>query len=175
VIDQGGVIIAGNETANACAAEGLKEVLVVDPKPGQLVEVRRSDWSETEKTGYGIADNQVATGSFFAEELSDAVRSLSLDGFDLGALGFSDDKLKELLGEGGEIVNDPNGEWKGMPEFSQDDQLAKLSVKVNFLTEADLIAFAKLVKQSMTTKTAFIWFPAQEGRDVKSELIVSES
>ena len=99
VIDQGGVIIAGNETANACAAEGLTEVLVVDPKPGQLVAVRRSDWSETEKMGYGIADNKTSDELVWAPEIGDALDSLKLDGFDLECLGFSDDELAKLLAD----------------------------------------------------------------------------
>lgn len=102
VIDQGGVIIAGNETANACAAEGLKEVLVVDPKPGQLVAVRRSDWNEAEKTGYGIADNRSGLDATWAPELGEAIHSLQLDDFDLSALGFDEAELKHFLNDAGD-------------------------------------------------------------------------
>jgi hypothetical protein len=117
VIDQGGVIIAGNETANACAAEGLKEVLVVDPKPGQLVAVRRSDWSEGEKTGYGIADNKTSDGVVWAPEIGDALDSLKLDGFDLECLGFSDAELGKLLADDRDEQSVPTDRVSGEPEL----------------------------------------------------------
>lgn len=97
-IDQGNVVYAGNETANACKVAGFTEVLVVTPQPGQLVAVRRSDMTETEKTGYSIADNATALSSEWAPELPDALKSLDLDGFDLTSLGFTDQQLKFYLG-----------------------------------------------------------------------------
>lgn len=103
-IDEGNVIYAGNETANACAAEGYKEVVVVDLQPGQLLAARRSDLTETEKTAYGIADNQTALTASWADELPDAINSLQLDGFDVASLGFSDAQLKKYLGQ----EDDPN-------------------------------------------------------------------
>jgi hypothetical protein len=117
VIDQGGVIIAGNETANACAAEGLTEVLVVDPKPGQLVAVRRSDWSESEKTGYGIADNKTSDGVVWAPEIGDALDSLKIDGFDLECLGFSDDELAKLLADDSDGQSVPTDRMPSEPEL----------------------------------------------------------
>jgi hypothetical protein len=113
VIDEGNTIIAGNETANACAAEGYKEVVIVDLEPGQILAARRSDWSETEKTGYAIADNQTATTAEWVPELPDAIRSLELDGFELDALGFSDKELKAYLGEA-KIQPTGEGDWPAM-------------------------------------------------------------
>lgn len=101
-IDQGNVIYAGNEMANACAAEGYNEVVVVDLKPGQLLAARRSDMTETEKTAYGIADNKTGDSSFFSDELPAALHSLQVDGFDLESLGFDTEELKKHLGEAGD-------------------------------------------------------------------------
>lgn len=50
-------------------------------------------------------------------------------------------------------------EWVGMPEFVQNDLEPKFSLRVNFETEADMYAFAKLVEQKITFKTQSIWFP----------------
>lgn len=107
-IDQGNVVYAGNETANACKEAGFTEVIVVTPEPGQLVAVRREGMTETEKTAYSIADNQTATSAEWIPELPDAIKSLELDGFDLDALGFSDKELGQYLGRA-DPDKDPDG------------------------------------------------------------------
>jgi hypothetical protein len=61
--------------------------------------------------------------------------------------------------------DDPNQEWSGMPEFEQEDLLAKKSIKVNFLTEGAVIEFADLIQQTLTMKTRSIWFPEQAPED----------
>lgn len=49
--------------------------------------------------------------------------------------------------------------WRGMPEFSQEDQTPWKSLPVHFESEADMAAFAKLVGQTITPNTRSIWFP----------------
>lgn len=53
-------------------------------------------------------------------------------------------------------------EWKGMPEFLQEDLTAWKSIIVNFESRADMDAFAKLVGQNLTTRTRSIWYPEAE-------------
>ena len=60
VVDRDGVVRAGNGTLEAAKDAGFTEVLVVDAKPGQLVAVRRDDWTAAEAQAYGIADNRTA-------------------------------------------------------------------------------------------------------------------
>ncbi len=50
-------------------------------------------------------------------------------------------------------------EWKGMPEFSHEDAQAFQKIIVNFKTREDVMAFAKLIEQKLTYKTASIWYP----------------
>jgi hypothetical protein len=53
-------------------------------------------------------------------------------------------------------------QYKGMPEFVQDDLEPYATILVHFATPADLRAFETLVGQSArrTTRTsAFIWYP----------------
>jgi len=111
-IDQGNVIYAGNETARAAKEAGFTEVLKVTPKPGQLVAVCREDLTETEKTAYGIADNQTGLidDAIWAPELPAAISSLELDEFELECLGFDEGEIKSLLGhpENGAIED---GDW----------------------------------------------------------------
>lgn len=57
VLDGRNVVRAGNGTLEQARLSGFDEVLIVDPKPNQIVAVRRLDWSDTEATGYSIADN----------------------------------------------------------------------------------------------------------------------
>lgn len=57
VIDEDGVILAGNGTAEALAERGIRKVLVVDTDGEEWVVVRRSGLSETQKRKLSIADN----------------------------------------------------------------------------------------------------------------------
>lgn len=55
---------------------------------------------------------------------------------------------------------DPTELWKGMPEFEQDALSDKYkSLIVHFETADDYEAFARLVNQSLTDKSNFIWYP----------------
>ena len=53
-------------------------------------------------------------------------------------------------------------EWRGMPEFIQDDQTSLRQIIVHFKSQEDVDAFAALVEQNLTSKTKFIWFPRAE-------------
>ena len=57
-------------------------------------------------------------------------------------------------------ADDPTAEWRGMPEFQQEDASDKYkSITVHFETEADYKAFTALVNQNLTPQTNFIWYP----------------
>jgi hypothetical protein len=49
--------------------------------------------------------------------------------------------------------------WQGMPEFVQDKQEPFACINMRFETEQDLKEFAKLINQTLTSKTKSIWFP----------------
>lgn len=55
-----------------------------------------------------------------------------------------------------------HSEWRGMPEFVQEDLGPFKSVIVHFESRADLDAFSKLVGQKLTENTRSIWYPAAE-------------
>lgn len=63
-----------------------------------------------------------------------------------------------IIGEG----NDPGTEYQGMPEFGQDDLGAYKSLVVHFPNQDEVDRFADLIKQKITEKTKFIWFPQLE-------------
>jgi hypothetical protein len=49
--------------------------------------------------------------------------------------------------------------WVGMPEFEQAKKEPFAVMNVRFETEADLMEFAKLIDQKLTSKTKSIWHP----------------
>lgn len=55
-------------------------------------------------------------------------------------------------------------EWKDMPEFTSEDKAPKRTLYVHFADDKDVEAFARLVKQTITDKTKFIWYPEQAPR-----------
>jgi hypothetical protein len=50
-------------------------------------------------------------------------------------------------------------EWVGMPEFVQENLKPNKSIRLHFETEADMIAFSKLVEQKVLPDTRSIWYP----------------
>lgn len=58
--------------------------------------------------------------------------------------------------------NDPDGEWKGMPEFEQEDKLGFQRIAVHFNDQQGVDQFAELIGQKLTPKTRAIWFPEAE-------------
>jgi hypothetical protein len=118
VMDGRGVVPAGNGTLEAFIAAGGTEVLKVRPAPGQLVAVVRDDWSPTEATAYGIADNRttdLATNDETA--LAVLLKSLESEQFDLGAVGYDDGEVDALLERlGTELVEDAAIKEESWPE-----------------------------------------------------------
>jgi hypothetical protein len=177
VIDAHGMVVAGNGTLAEAREAGIGEVLIVDPEPGQIVAVRRKEWTATEATAYAIADNRSTDlSSFRDDDLAETLRSLELDGFDLDDVGFNAEELKQILGDGmaGEVVDDPAGEWGGMPECENGDETAFRSITVHFKSEDDAQAFAELLGQKVTDRTKFLWHPPVESVDWTDRPYVNE-
>jgi len=102
VLDGDNVVRAGNGTLEAAAAEGFNEVLVVEPKPGQLVAVLRPDWTPAQAVGYAIADNRA---SELAEWDHDGLAKqldalMQEDGFDATTTGFDDAEIRAMIEAG---------------------------------------------------------------------------
>ena len=74
------------------------------------------------------------------------------------------DLLNSLKGMSPEIpdLNDWRDEWKGMPEFEQDDLRPYRSIYIHFRNEEDISAFTELIGQSVTDKAKSIWYPKLE-------------
>ena len=50
-------------------------------------------------------------------------------------------------------------EWQGMPEFVRLDLEPFQKIVVNFKSEGDVVEFAKLIGQRLTSETDSVWFP----------------
>ena len=99
---------ASIETLASAVAAGVTDVLIVDPEPGQLVAVRRKDWSPSEAIAYAIADNRTAElAEWDGVPLAEQLRALQFEDFGLEAVGYEDGEVDALLARlGGEIVPD---------------------------------------------------------------------
>lgn len=103
-------VVAGNGTIEAAAAAGIDEVLIVEPKPNQIVAVKRSDLSNTEATAYSIADNRTAELAEWDQPgLIELLQSLRSEDFDTKSLGFSDDEIDKLIKKMGDQIIDEAG------------------------------------------------------------------
>jgi hypothetical protein len=128
------------------------------------VAVKRADWSPSEATAYGIADNRSAELAEWDDvALTTTLRALQSEGVGIEDLGYSGDEVDLLLQRlAGELVDDPEGEWEGMPEFEHQDLTAVQSLHVHFKSREDVQAFAKLIGQEITEKTKWLWYPERE-------------
>ena len=66
-------------------------------------------------------------------------------------------------------------EWKGMPEFVQDDLEPVQQIIVSFATQEDVKEFSKVINQNLTYKTNSIWFPKVENFKSINYLYTDES
>ena len=64
---------------------------------------------------------------------------------------------------------DPNEEWKGMPQFENEEAFgAILSIKLHFARQEDIDKFAELAGQTVNSKTKYIWFPYLAKENLKA-------
>ena len=129
------------------------------------VEVRVSSRALTEKEREKLTVylHKGAAGEWDFDTLSE------WDVPDLLEWGFKDYELGIPDG-----VNDPNAEWKGMPEFEMKSD-AYRSLIVHFESKDDLSNFMDLVEQNITDKTKLIWYPKRENEIIKDKVFINES
>lgn len=62
----------------------------------------------------------------------------------------------------GTPVDDPQGEWQGMPEFEEEDLGGVRRIIVHFMTHDDVREFQELIGQGFSKKQKYIWHPKAE-------------
>jgi len=69
----------------------------------------------------------------------------------------------------GELLSVPKTweqHWNGMPQYEQKNLMPWQTVRVHFRSEQDRAAFSKLIGQTVTELTKFVWYPKAEHRKV---------
>ena len=91
-----------------------------------------------------------------------AQTELEIEDIDLGRWpDLNMDLWKAEFIDQGEVVQDPEAEWKGLPESENDNLGAYKSIIVRFVNEADYKQFAQLINRNLTPETKSIWHPKQ--------------
>ena len=168
---------------NAIAPEGLRapEGIRVREDGMWLAPVQRglSFASDNDLRAYLVWSNrstelggwdEVGLASVLQGLVDSDVRGLDYTGFDGDDLGTMLARLSgafyEQNRQSTDPANDPNAEWQGMPEYDQPDRPPYHSIKVNFLTEDGMEAFAALLGQVVTRQTKYINYPYRPDGDL---------
>ncbi len=144
VVDRDFVVIAGHTRLKAAEALGWLEV------PVHVAE----NLSPAQAKAYRLADNRLAENSLW-DNAKLCVELADLQALDMvGMTGFTEADLARLFGE-----PEQEREWEGMPEFRNENKQAFRSIIIHFADQESVEKFAKLLKQEVTPKTRFLWFP----------------
>lgn len=113
VIDEDGVVLAGNATIEAAGNAGIERVRVVEADGNEIIAVRRTNLTPEQKTRLALYDNRTAElARWDYEALSKELQRMNAAGENLHRLGWSDDELAPLL----------NADWVAPPMAQLDDQ-----------------------------------------------------
>ena len=114
VIDENGIVLAGNATIEAAARVGIERVQVVEADGETIVAVRRTGLSEAQKSRLALFDNRTTElsewDSGMITELANFEREL-LDGL------FTDEELLKILNENDKLNKLPPDDFA---EFDED-------------------------------------------------------
>lgn len=92
VVDENGIVRAGNGTPEEAGQLGIEKVIVIETTGNELVAVKRSGLTEEQWKKYAIADNTASDFSTWdAEVLAEIAEQVDLDEF------FPADKMEEIL------------------------------------------------------------------------------
>jgi hypothetical protein len=183
-----GEIIGGNQRA-AIFKDGTIELVAPPTAPdaqgtvahgfivwrGQRFAYRQVQWNEEQAEEANIIAN-LSAGDWDWDVLTGKWK----DPAKLKGWGLGDDRLRSWavdaaaltarLHPAGPTPAPINAEdhWIGMPEFRDGEITAYHSVIVHFQTPEALLAFEKLLQQTITSKTKYIWYPFRADADGKS-------
>lgn len=160
--------------------EALSEMRDAKEPPPKNIHVRDGEWyvpvirgnefeSEEEAERYLLADNRfVELGGWDEQALLEILAEQEAP--DLNAMGFDATEVERLITvreherrfKTGDIVENPAGEWVGMPEFHQEDKTAYRSIKVHFKDKAAMEAFEEAIGQKLPDNAGYLWYPEME-------------
>ena len=95
VVNNKGVVVAGNGTLEAAIGLGWSDVAVV-----------RTGLEGDEAAAYAIADNKTSElGTWDERQLKDTLEELNNNGFDSSVIGFTDKEVNDLIGGGSDYTD----------------------------------------------------------------------
>lgn len=154
IIDKDNVIVAGHTRLKAAMKLGLKEVPVI----------WADDLTEEQVKAFRIMDNkssEYATWDY--ESLRREIVDLKELKYDIDLTGFRVDEINFL--EHGENPEGNNAyqEWRksGDIDYDNENQNGHKVITLHFASEEAIAEFSRLVKQPITRKTKYLWFPKQ--------------
>ena len=138
-IERENVIIGGHQRVNICKDLGIQEVpcLELDLPIEKEKELNVRLNKNTGQWNFDLLANWFETDDLLDWGFKD---------FELGVQG--KDKI------------DVDAEWVGMPEYDNNDMTAYKTLKVHFRNQKDIMLFAKLLNQKITSDTKFLWYPS---------------
>ena len=138
-IERENVIIGGHQRVNICKDLGIQEVpcLELDLPIEKEKELNVRLNKNTGQWNFDLLANWFETD-------------------DLLDWGFKDFEL----GVHGKDKIDVDAEWVGMPEYDNNDMTAYKTLKVHFRNQKDIMLFAKLLNQKITSDTKYLWYPS---------------
>lgn len=121
--------------------------------------------SEEEAEAYLLAHNKIGEGLWDGAEIAAVLQSLKDHELSFEGTGFMDIDLERM------IADDPEqrGDWRGMPEFVQEDKEAERQIVVNFRSDEDAQKFGEVIGQRISDRTRSIWFPEAEREPAASK------
>ena len=173
VADKNGKIPAGNKTLEAAVNAGIERVIEIETEGDAIIVHKRRDWDLDDPTGsarrYATRDNQASAVSLVWD--ANEILKYQEAGADLGM--FQEWELNKILGTMPPDI-DRNGMWQGMPEYEMNDIKPFHSIKVHFKSDSDMVAFAKLVGQTVTNVTTHIFYPKPEKPNRRINQVIDE-
>jgi hypothetical protein len=174
---------------------GQVEPLVVQRSSGKIIggngryeAMKHIGWTECDvayvdidnvkATALGIALNRTAElAEWDRDVLGGLLKTLENEDYDVASIGYTDDELRALIdsADDGEVVEDPEGEWAGMPEYKNEDDKPFRTLTVHFHTEEALARFADFAGQGITEKTKYVNIPYITPENLKKFACIDES
>lgn len=175
VQDAGMIVRIGNGRVEAALSLGWTHIAAVVRTDAEITMIARA-----------VADNRTAQlGTWNRDALAQAYAIMRSE--DKAMIGWREDELAAVLSavdpeplaepdyEAGPAANDPFEEWKGMPEYDNQNLKPKKRITVYFGCAEDMEDFSQLVGVAITEATRSHYFPGVVSMTELDKRIVNES
>jgi len=155
ILDENNEIVAGHTRYEASKKLKLKEVPVL----------RVTDLTKEQIKAFRIMDNKSQDYSqwdydFLKKEILD-LKELN---YDLDFTGFDENEINFFNPDTDGPANNAYLEWRknGTIAYGNEDNTGYKTILLHFKAEEDVREFSKLINQTITDRTKYLWYPKQE-------------